>query len=154
MSRAARLFPSVLVGLSLLALPALVLLTSPAHGRPAPQAEGCAAWPIAFHTSIVAGLQPGDSLGDVYQGSGAGKFAWLRWPSDIGAANQLYLLMALTDPNLAALDFENARDPGDALLSPGDWVWAGPSLSNSRQGHGPLPAAHSKEGRQPRLISA
>jgi hypothetical protein len=91
----------------------------------------CCAYPIAVYEGTLAGKSPGDSLGDIFNGSGAGNFGWLRWPQETSAGNEGYLVDALEDPCLSRSDFDNATNPSDHQLSIGDDVWGNTGLSNS-----------------------
>jgi uncharacterized repeat protein (TIGR01451 family) len=138
MSRSARLFISLFTGLALIAwlltLADLAKLTPQAQARPAWQTLGCQARPIAFHVSILTGLQPGDPTGNVYYGTGVGDFGWLRWTDDtalpMNSNSEEYLAAALLDPSLAAIEFQEAYQPplctdsNDDLLNAGDCVWS------------------------------
>lgn len=91
----------------------------------------CDAYPIALHTDTLTGKGSGDSLGDIYNGSGAGNFGWLRWPEETSAGNEGYLVDSLEDSSLSRSDFDNAADPSDHWLNTGDSVWGNTGLSNS-----------------------
>jgi uncharacterized repeat protein (TIGR01451 family) len=137
MSHSARLFISLFTGLALivllLTLADLAELTPQAQARPAWQTQGCQARPIAFHVSILTGLQPGDPTGNVRYGTGEGDFGWLRWTDDsalpMNPNSEEYLTAALLDPSLAAIEFQEAYQPplctdsNDDLLNAGDCVW-------------------------------
>lgn len=82
--------------------------------------QSCEAYPIALHTTSIAGLQPGDSTGSIYWGTGPGQFGWLLW--DPSQTSEAYLVEELRNPGLSLNDFTDATDPGDHSLSVGDWV--------------------------------
>jgi uncharacterized repeat protein (TIGR01451 family) len=152
MSHSARFFISLFTGLALIALlltlADLAKLTPQAQARPAWQPQGCQALPIAFHVSILTGLQPGDPTGNVYYGTGYGNFGWLRWTDDtalpMNSNSEEYLAAALLDPSLAVIEFQEAYQPplctdsNDDLLNAGDCVWG---LTGNVNSHGVAYAA-------------
>jgi hypothetical protein len=91
----------------------------------------CCAYPIAIHEDTLAGKSKGQSLGDIYNGSGDGNFGWLRWPKETSAGNEGYLVDSLKDPCLSRGDFDNATNPSDHQLSVEDDVWGNTGLSDS-----------------------
>ncbi len=91
----------------------------------------CCAYPIAVHESSLQGKSPGQSIGDIFNGSGTGNFGWLRWPQEPSAGNEGYLVDSLGDPCMSRSEFDNARDPSDHQLSLGDAVWGNTGLSAS-----------------------
>lgn len=91
----------------------------------------CSAYPIAVHSSTIAGAQGGEYLGDIFNGAGPGNFGWLRWPSHPSGGSANYLVDALQNPSLSLTDYENPADPDDHSLTTGDWVWGNTGLSNS-----------------------
>jgi hypothetical protein len=91
----------------------------------------CCAYPIAVHESSLAGKDIGDTIGDIYNGSGAGNFGWLRWPQETSAGNEGYLVDSFGDPCLSRSDFDNAVNPSDHQLSVNDYVWGNTGLSDS-----------------------
>jgi uncharacterized repeat protein (TIGR01451 family) len=91
--------------------------------------QGCEAYPIALHEDSMTGLQPGDSTGPVYRGTGVGNFNWLSWNPDL--SSESYLIQELRNPGLSLSDFTHAQDPGDHSLNPGDWVWGVRGAANS-----------------------
>ena len=93
---------------------------------------GCELWPIALHTDSLVGRNPGEMIGDIYNGGGSGNFGWLRWPSNPSAGNEGYLVQSLYDSSLAASDFEDACEAGDRVIDSGDCVWGNTGLSNSQ----------------------
>jgi uncharacterized repeat protein (TIGR01451 family) len=111
--------------------------------------QDCAAYPIALHTDSLAGRNPGDMIGDIYNGSGSGNFGWLRWPTRTSAATEEYLVESLNDATLAATDFEDACEAGDTSLNAGDCVWSNTGLSNSSDTREALTALESQDIRVP-----
>lgn len=109
----------------------------------------CDAYPIALHQSSLSGVSQGQSIGDIWNGSGAGNFGWLRWPADQSAGNEGYLVDSLTDPSLSLVDFSNAQDPSDTILNTGDYVWGNTGVSNSS---GVRAALDSLEGKKIRVL--
>ena len=89
----------------------------------------CSVYPIAIHEDSLGEVD--ESMGDIWNGSGAGNFGWLRWPEDTSAGNEGYLVDMLTDPLLSVFDFSNALDPSDTTLSIGDYGWGNSGVSNS-----------------------
>ncbi len=109
----------------------IMRITADARGEQASAGEGCEVYPIAVNTSTVANVQPGDSLGDIYNGAGAGNFGWLRWSDNPGHTSATYLNAELTNPRLSVNDFIEAGDPSDRTLNAGDWVWGLTGINNS-----------------------
>jgi hypothetical protein len=112
----------------------IMRITADARGQQASAGEGCEVYPIAVNVSTVANVQPGDSLGDIYNGAGAGNFGWLRWSDASGHQSDTYLNDELTNPRLSINDFEEAEPPGDSsdtYLNAGDWVWGLTGINNS-----------------------
>lgn len=91
--------------------------------------QGCEAYPIALHEDSITGLQPGDSTGPIYRGTGVGNFNWLSWNPDL--SSESYLIQELRNPGLSLSDFTDAQDPGDHSLNHGDWVWGVRGAVNS-----------------------
>lgn len=93
--------------------------------------QGCCLWPIALHIDTINNRDPDTNMmEDIYNGSGAGNFGWLRWPSATSAGNEGYLVQSLYNCAMA-LDFEDASDSTDTVIDVGDWVWGNTGLSNS-----------------------
>ena len=109
----------------------IMRITADARGQVASADQGCEVYPIAVHTSTIDGLQPGDTTGDIFNGSGAGNFGWMRWNDDPGNNSQTYLCEELINPRLAHNDFRDAKDPGDTYLNAGDWAWGLTGVVNS-----------------------
>jgi hypothetical protein len=112
----------------------IMRITADARGQQASSGGGCEVYPIAVHESTVANVQSGDSLGDIYNGAGAGNFGWLRWSDAPGHTSENYLGEELVNPRLSVNDFEEAEPPGDSsdtTLNAGDWVWGLTGINNS-----------------------
>ena len=70
----------------------------------------------------------GQSLPDVYNGTGQGNFGWLSWT---GANGEPVLVQSLTPPGNSQT-YVNPNDPADHVLSINDWVYGRPGVSNSK----------------------
>lgn len=79
----------------------------------------CNVFPIALHTSTLAGVQVGATLGDIYNGSQPGNFGWLSWT---GSPSEPALVTSLTLPGNSET-YVNPNDPTDHTLAVGDWVF-------------------------------
>jgi uncharacterized repeat protein (TIGR01451 family) len=105
-----------------------------AHAINPLDAQDCSVYPIAINVNSLAGLHPGESTGDLYNGVGVGNFGWLRWSDEPGHTSSAYLLEELQDPTLSFTDFEEASPPGDDTdhtLNAGDWVWSLAGINTS-----------------------
>lgn len=91
----------------------------------------CDAYPIGVPQDVLDGHDPGDNLGDIYEGGGPGNFGWLRWPQATSAGNEPYLSDSLGNPGLSRRDYDNALDPSDHWLNVDDWVWGSSGISGS-----------------------
>ena len=89
----------------------------------------CELYPIALHTSSLAGVPAGQVVPDIFNGSQPGNFGWLTWAGspDVGA-----LVTSLTPPGDSDT-YVNPNNPGDHNVSIGDWVQGKPGVSNSSQ---------------------
>ena len=87
----------------------------------------CQVFPIALSTASVAGVQVGDTLGDIYSGSQPGTFGWLSWTGD---PSEPTLVQSLTPPGNSDT-YVNPADAADHEVSVGDWVQGKPGVSNS-----------------------
>ena len=87
----------------------------------------CELYPIALNQDTVANAQAGQSLGDVFNGTGPGDFGWLSWA---GNPNTPTLVLSLT-PYGNSDTYINPNDAADHKLSIGDWVYGKPGVSNS-----------------------
>jgi len=91
---------------------------------------GCPVCPIALHIGTVEGVAPGESLGDIMNGTGPGQFGWLTWPEDkSGDAN--YLAAALANCYLSMRDYDNPYDTDDHHLDLEDYIWGNTGVSGS-----------------------
>jgi hypothetical protein len=97
---------------------------------PRPLASICNVYPIAIHTSVLAGKK-GQDINDILNGTGEGNFGWLRWPNDPSGGSAEVLVDSLLRPTSS--EFENPLDPTDTHLTVGDWIWANSGLSNSAE---------------------
>jgi hypothetical protein len=84
--------------------------------------------PIAVSQSLLAGVQPGQSLGNIFMGGGPGNFGWLSWT---GANSSNVLAASLTQPGDSDT-YTNPNNPSDHEVSSGDWVYGTPGLQNSQ----------------------
>lgn len=109
----------------------MMRITADARGQVASAGQGCEAFPIALHRSTLDGRQPGDNLGDIFNGAGPGNFGWLRWNDWPGHTSETYLVEEFQNPRLAFNTFEEAGDPSDTTLNAGDWVWGLTGVVNS-----------------------
>ena len=106
-------------------------ISADARGQTASSGQGCEVYPIAVHTSTVAGVQPGDTMQDVFNGAEEGNFGWLRWNDDPGHDSQTYLHEELNNPRLSHNTYRDASDPSDTTLNAGDWIWGLTGVVNS-----------------------
>jgi hypothetical protein len=106
-------------------------ITADARGQVPSAGEGCEVYPIALHTSTLDGRQPGDLLGDIFNGAGNGNFGWMRWSPAPGNNSQTYLVEELRNPRLSVNEFQDASDPNDHTLNAGDWIWGLTGVVNS-----------------------
>jgi hypothetical protein len=109
----------------------IMRITADARGQVASAGEGCEVYPIALHKSTLDGRQPGDPLGDIFNGAGNGNFGWMRWSPAPGNDSQTYLVEELRNPRLSINDFQDASDPTDRTLNAGDWIWGLTGVVNS-----------------------
>ena len=112
----------------------IMRITADARGQQASAGQGCEVYPIAVHISTVDSVQPGDSLGDLFNGAGSGNFGWLRWNDDPGHTSAGYLNDELNNPRLSHNTYEEADPPGDDTdhnLNAGNWVWGLTGVTNS-----------------------
>lgn len=93
------------------------------------QSETCDLYPIALHTSTLAGASPGSTLSNIYNGSNPGNFGWLTWTG----SNSVPSLAASLTPPGNSHTYINPYDANDHLVSVGDWVEGKPGVSNSSQ---------------------
>ena len=98
---------------------------------PGAPSQGCEVYPIAVHEDTLVGLIPGETTGDIFNGSGAGQFGWLNWNGWPGHTSEGYLEEELANPRLSVNEFEDAKDPSDTYLNADDWVWGGPGVVTS-----------------------
>jgi hypothetical protein len=110
---------------------------------------GCALLPIALSTSSLVSRNPGEMIGDIWNGYGYGQFGWLRWPSRTSAGNEGYLDESLNNPSLAYTDFEDACEAGDTAINAGDCVWGNSGISNSSDIRATLTALENQDVRVP-----
>jgi hypothetical protein len=101
----------------------IMRITADARGQIPSAGQGCEVYPIALHTSTLAGHQSGDSLGDIFNGAGDGNFGWLRWNDWPGHNSQTYLVDEILNPRLSFNTYVDASDPSDTTLNAGDWIW-------------------------------
>jgi hypothetical protein len=86
-----------------------------------------ALYPIGLNQSLLQGVQPGQSLGNMMMGGGPGNFGWLSWTG----ANASNVLAASLTPPGDSHTYTNPNDPNDHEVSSGDWVFGTPGLQNS-----------------------
>ena len=70
---------------TLVLLTSLSLIPPESHAVDALYTQGCEAYPIALHESSLEGMQPGDKLDNIREGTSTGNFGWLRWTDDSAA---------------------------------------------------------------------
>jgi hypothetical protein len=66
-------------------------------------------------------------LPDVFNGSQPGNFGWLTWTGDGGVPS---LVVSLTPPGNSGA-YTNPNNPGDNVVSVGDWVQGRPGVENA-----------------------
>jgi PKD repeat protein len=91
-------------------------------------ATACELYPIALHVDTLADAEIGREIEDIYNGTNPGNFGWLSWTGD---PNVPTLVHSLTPPG-DSHTYVNPNDPGDDTLSPDDWVYGKPGVSNAR----------------------
>jgi hypothetical protein len=84
-------------------------------------------YPIALSQSVLQGVQPGQSIGNVFLGGGPGNFGWLSWT---GANGNQVLAASLTPPGNSDT-YINPNDPNDHEVNAADWIFGTPGLQNS-----------------------
>jgi hypothetical protein len=88
----------------------------------------CEVYPIALHTSALAGVPPGGTLGDLYNGTQPGNFGWLSWTGD---PSEPTLVTSLTPPGNSET-YVNPNDANDHTFANDKWVFGKPGVSNSK----------------------
>jgi hypothetical protein len=88
--------------------------------------EGCAAYPLALHASLVEGATKGQLLEDIPNGTGAGSFGWLRWSESQPSTTET-LAQALRYPGTSQNSHIGFH--GGEGVYVGDWVPEGNDLS-------------------------
>lgn len=78
----------------------------------------CELIPIGIHRAAVDGIETGRALSRVVGGTDVGMFGWLSWDGDLRPTR---LVTSLALPGDSET-YVNPLDPGDRLLSVGDWV--------------------------------
>ena len=91
------------------------------------QLDDCPLYPIALSIDSLVGVNSGDVLADIYNGTRPGNFGWLSWA---GSPNEPTLVNSLTPPGNSDT-FVNPNDTADHLVSIGDWVSGKPGVTNS-----------------------
>jgi uncharacterized repeat protein (TIGR01451 family) len=94
----------------------------------------CELYPIALHVDTLEGVAVGEEVEDIYNGTGPGNFGWLSWTGDPSVPA---LVESLTPPGNSDT-YVNPYDSNDHTLSPGDWVYGKPGVSNSKAVRGAL----------------
>ncbi|MCI0397264.1 MAG: Ig-like domain-containing protein, partial [Chloroflexi bacterium] len=94
-----------------------------------PATGSCELYPIALHVDTLAGVQVGDVIEDIWNGTQPGNFGWLTWTGDTSVP---VLAASLTPPGNSHT-YVNPNDPNDHVVSVGDWVEGKPGVSNARQ---------------------
>ncbi|MCP4541931.1 MAG: tandem-95 repeat protein, partial [Chloroflexi bacterium] len=90
--------------------------------------EICELYPIALHTNTLAGVEIGEEMWNIRNGSRPGNFGWLSWTGDPSVPT---LVQSLTPPG-DSYTYVNPNDPNDHVLSTGDWVHGKPGVCNAR----------------------
>jgi hypothetical protein len=106
------------------------LLSDDESVRPASASQtagACNVYPIALHTSNVAGAAIGSTIVDIWNGTQPGNFGWLGWN---GRVSEPELEANLRPPGRFHL-FHNPFNPTDTTLNPGDWIYGAPGVKNS-----------------------
>ncbi|MFL5931617.1 MAG: Ig-like domain-containing protein [Gaiellaceae bacterium] len=92
-----------------------------------PSSALCELYPIALHTTTLAGAKPGDVLADILNGTRPGNFGWLTWNGDLSAPA---LGVSLTPPGDSGR-YVNPDNPADHDVSVGDRVRGRPGAVNA-----------------------
>lgn len=101
----------------------------PPTATPTPQPVTCELYPFALHTTSLKGIQPGDTVGNIWNGTQPGNFGWLTWA---GNTSDSTLATSLTVPGNSAT-YTNPFEPNDKLISVGDYVRGRPGVNNSSE---------------------
>lgn len=97
------------------------------------QGEGCVVYPIAVNYDTVAGVPPGQYIGDGWNGVGDGNFGWLRWNPHPSNNNANYLADELETPEMSHNDFTDKNQSDDHYLNAGDDVAGLTGVNNSSE---------------------
>jgi hypothetical protein len=92
-----------------------------------PISTSCELYPIALYEGTLAGVQPGDTINNIMNGSQPGNFGWLTWTG----SNSIKKLAASLTPPGNSYTYNNPYDDDDHTVSIGDWVEGRPGVSNS-----------------------
>ncbi len=87
----------------------------------------CQLYPIALHTSSLAGVTVGGAIPSISNGAQPGNFGWLSWAGDQGNPA---LVTSLTPPGNST-SYTNPNNANDHVLVVGDWVDGRPGVGNS-----------------------
>lgn len=109
-----------------LSIPGLSSVQSVKAAAEEVDAEGCELYPIALSADLLNGIEIGDTIPDILNGTQPGNFGWLSWAGD---PSEKALATSLTPPGNSA-SYINPDDPQDTQISMGDWVWGMPGVSN------------------------
>ncbi|MCI0393414.1 MAG: tandem-95 repeat protein [Chloroflexi bacterium] len=89
----------------------------------------CDLYPIALSSAVLDGAESGDVLSNILNGEQPANFGWLTWT---GNNNIPALVASLIPPGNSYL-YNNPDDPGDHIVSIGDWVEGKPGVSNAQE---------------------
>ena len=93
-----------------------------------PVAAACNLYPIALHADTLIGVEVGDILNDVLNGTQPGNFGWLTWTGNNGVPT---LVASLTPPG-NSFSYTNPNNPSDHVVTVGDWIQGKPGVSNAK----------------------
>ena len=107
---------------------AFLALAGPTSMRTsAPNTADCELYPLALHSSTLAGATVGMTLTDILNGTQPGNFGWLSWD---GNGSPPALVTMLTPPGNSYI-YTNPFNGADHVVSTGDWVQGNTGVSNS-----------------------
>lgn len=108
---------------------------------PTPKIAKCDLYPIALSKNAVENAKVGDTITDIWNGSGSGSFGWLTWTGNVSEPT---LATSLTPPGNSST-YINPNNVGDHIISVGDWISSKPGDVNSSAVRSRLSALESRD---------
>lgn len=108
---------------------------------PTPKTLKCDLYPIALNKSKVENAKVGDTITDIWNGSGSGSFGWLTWTGNVSEPT---LAISLTPPGNSST-YINPNNASDHIISVGDWISSKPGDVNSNAVRTQLTALESRD---------